>query len=269
MGAGREGHTATFVQKTDAGYLRLSTATGLLFTALTGDKKSLAALNGIDVNQYVGVSKIYSPQFAVLPGFITILNIINGSAEDAEITVRLHTADGGVAATLKQLVPHGGQLKGDLLALFDEIGDLRNSSGWIEVESSNDQVLGTVTFTDTDGGFASTFELRGKGETSFIFPTIGQNDSYTTGIALLNPNDATATVTLELWGPGGTVDRSVTFTLAPRSNSSRYLDSYFAGLEPRDAGNIRVRSNQPLWGLALISDRKLSFASAVPAIPMP
>jgi WD40 repeat protein len=269
LGTVRQGHTAVLVQQQDAGYLRLSTTMGLLLTEIVGGRRAISVLNAIDMSKSVGVTNIYSPQFSALPGFNTVLNLINGSPEDAEITLILHTADGGEVARLKQLIAHNGQLKGDLLALFDEIADVRNTSGWLEVRSSNDQIAGTITFTDNEGNFRTTFELRGRPETAFLFPNITEDATYTTGVALLNATDSTATATLELWGPGGTIDRSATITLPPGTSVARYLGGLFPDLEPRQAGNIRIHSTQPLYGLALISDRALGFAAAVPSVPLP
>jgi hypothetical protein len=98
---------------------------------------------------------------------------------------------------------------------------------------------------------------------------LAHDETYQTGVALLNPNPEPAAVTLEVWGPGGTKDRSTSFVLPAKGSSALYLDNYFPTLEPRLVGNLRVHSDRPLHGFALINDRSFTLMSAVPAIPLP
>jgi hypothetical protein len=131
--------------------------------------------------------------------------------------------------------------------------------------------VGTVSFTNQTQDFKTTFELQGTPQANFLFPVVAQDDVYWTGIALLNPSDGPAHVTLELWGAGGgaTPDRTATATLAPGNRSAVYLLSYFPDLEPRLTGYIRVHSDKPLYGFSLIHNVGLSFMTAIPALPMP
>jgi hypothetical protein len=102
-----------------------------------------------------------------------------------------------------------------------------------------------------------------------LFPVIAEDSTYQTGLALLNPGDQEATVTLEIWGNGGTLDRSTTFSLGAKARTAVYLSSYFPNLEPRLEGNLRVKSDIDLHGFAIINDRALTFMTAVPPIPLP
>ena len=267
--AGRAFQTATLLPKAEGGYLRITSKFGLLFTEILAGDESLSAVNGIDVSKFSGVTKVYSPMFAVLPGFNSVLNLINGAPEDSEVTITLHAADGRVIGSpVKKLIPMHGQLRGDLVAIFDDAPELRGRSGWIEVEGTLDPLMGTITFSDDDETFQTTFQLLAKPEKEFVFPVLAADETYMTGTALLNPGEATANVTLELWGPGGTLDRSTTFQLLPKAQSARYLTSYFPDLEPRLIGNIRIRADQPLFGISVINDANLDFISAVPAVPL-
>ena len=230
----------------------------------------MGALNAIDMDRFFEIRKIYSPQFAVGQGVKSILNLINGSGEDTEVTITLHGPDGRVIGNpVKRALVKDEQLKDDLAELFKDDPAVRNVTGWLEVESTLDRVVGTITFTNEDERFLTSFALAGRGMDRFLFPVVAEDQAYQTGLALLNATDAPANVTLELWGSGGSIDRTSTFTLAPGNRTALYLGSYFANLEPRSTGNLRIRSTQPLYGFSLINDKDFNFVSAVPPIPLP
>ena len=261
----------TFVSPDDVtdGYLRMSAGQGLLFTEFFGGEGSLGALNGIDMERYGGVTKIYSPEFAIVPGFKTVLNVINANEEDAEVTITLHREDGTViGAPYKRTLVKGEQIKDDLAEIFKEQPDVRDVSGWLEVESTRDRIVGTITFTNEEQVFLTSFELSAVAEPRLLFPMLAHDETYQTGVALLNANPEPAAVTVEVWGPGGTRDRSTSLVLPANGSAAFYLDNYFPDLEPRLVGNLRVRSDRPLHGFAFINDRNLTLMAAVPAIPL-
>ena len=264
------GEQFTQPEEVSDGYLRVTAPMGLLMTEFFGSDAAIGALNGIDMDAFAGVTKIFSPQFAVFPGFKTILNVINGSGEDAEVTVTLHTPDGKVLGNpFKTSLVKGAQIKDDLAEMFKDQPEVNNVAGWIEVESTKDRVVGDVMFTNNDETVLTGFALGGTPMARFLFPFVAQDSMYETGMALLNPNDVPATVTLELWAPGGTLDRSIDLTLDPKMRTSMYLSDYFPQLEPHLGGNLRVRSSQPLYAFALINDATFNFIAALPPIPFP
>ncbi len=264
------GEQFTQPEETTDGYLRYTAPQGLIFTEYFGGDSSTAALNGIDLDSFIGIQKIYSPQFAVVSGFKTILNLINGSGEDTEVTIRLHGPDGRIIGNpLKRSLVKDEQLKDDLAELFKDDQEVTNVTGWLEIESTTDRVVGTVTFTNEEERFLTSFILAGRPMDRFLFPVVAEDSVYQTGVALLNANDVPADVTLELWGPGGTVDRTMSITLPPASRTALYLGGFFSDLEPRLIGNLRIRSTQPLYGFSLINDKDFNFVTALPPIPLP
>ncbi len=271
MTVARTGHAATLLQGGSEGHVRASAKQGLMYTEFFGGARTNAALNGIDLDKYVGVTKIYSPQFAITSGFSTLLNVINANPDsDTQVTITLHGADGHVIGTpVVQSIPQNGQLKDDLNNIFQQDPSVQNSTGWIEIDSAVDQVVGTVSFTDSSNQFLVSFELSGNPLNRFVFPIAAEDSTYQTGIALLNTNSTTANVTLDLWGPGGTKERSASVSLPPGTRTAMFLSDYFPGLTPHLVGNIRVSSDKPIHGFSLYNDRSLHFISAVPAIPIP
>jgi len=265
----RSGHTATLLQSETAedGYIRITSDQGLLLTEIGTQGDMSMALNAIDMERFAGVYRIYAPQFAETSRYRTYLNLINGNSADAELIITVHRPDGSVIGQpQKRVLAVGEQLERDLLSICGNDPALNNATGWIEIESNKDYVVGTVSITDYDGTFLATLALSGTPLDRMVFPVAAENRTYQTGIALLNSNDASTTVTVELWGPGGTLDYSASQTLAPRTSSALYLTDYFPGLEDRMVGNIRIRSEHPLHAFALLHDRALNFMAAIPPI---
>jgi len=272
MTAARSGHTATLLQSgTEEGYLRAKCKQGLMYTEFFGGSRDSAALNGIDVQKYIGVTKLYAPQFAITSGFSTLLNLINANPNnDAEVTLTLHGADGRILGTpATQSIPKNGQLKEDLSYIFQQDPSIQNTTGWLEIRSTADQVVGTVSFTNSNNTFLASLELSGTPLTHFVFSMAAEDSTYQTALALLNSNDISANVTLELWGPGGTLDRSTAFTLPSGTRVALYLSDFFPNLAPHLVGNIRIRSDKGIHGFSLVNDRSLHFLTAVPPIPFP
>ncbi len=169
MTAARNGHTATLLEPSGEGYVRVDCQEGLVFTEFYGMKRDGAMMNGIDVQKYRDVTRLYSPQFAIMTGFKTLLNLINANPDnDAQVTVTLHAPDGRVLGTPATLqIMHNGKVQDDLHNIFQLDAGVQNTTGWIEISSSNDRVLGTVSFTNEDDVFLTSFELSGAPLTRF------------------------------------------------------------------------------------------------------
>jgi hypothetical protein len=276
MAPRRSGHTATLLKKGEPGYFRILSDVGLRsmeFFDLSEEpsENAAASLNGIDVNKYAGITTIYSPQFVTLPGYRTVLNLINANTESsAVVTITLHAPDGKILGTpVKGLLPIGAQVKDDIMSIFGYDPAVGNQTGWVEVTSSVDKIVGSISFMDPSLSFLATTELSGTGSRRILFPMAANNSQYQTSITLLNAGSKTANVQLELWGAGGTLDRAAMVTLLPGSRVARYLSEYFPGMFDRMVGNVRIRSDQPLHSFSLINDPNLNFLCAVPPVFLP
>jgi hypothetical protein len=200
-----------------------------------------------------------------------LLNIINGNQDsEALVVIRLHAPDGSVLATSEYwLLAKNAQLKGNLWDLFGNTLSLMDRTGWIEISSSVDRIVGTVSFMDSEDTFRTSVELSGTPTSRFVFPLVSEDDTYRTEISFLNSGDQTANALLELWGPEGTLDAFVSLSLPPNRQVTGYLSDIFPGMQPHSTGNVRIRSDQPLHSLAILSARDLKFISAEPLVPYP
>jgi hypothetical protein len=258
-------HSATLLGGGKQGYLKGSSTAGMLFTEIysNAENGAITAINGINLDKYIGVARIVSPQFAISPEHVTLLNIINGNQDsEAHVTLTLHAADGSV-------LPKNAQLKDDLWNIFQQDPGLQNQTGWLEITSSVDRVVGIVSFTNPDDEFLASFELSGTPMNHFLFPLVSQDSTFQTEIALLNGGDQPANVTIELWGLAGTLDQSTSITLAPHTRVDETLSQLFPGMQPHRSAYVRVLSDQPLFGLGALSDLGLTFLSSVPPVLFP
>lgn len=271
MAKASQGHTATLLSSAGQGYLRVESEIGLLQTEIFDKGGTPASLNAIDTEKYAGITRIFSPKFSIAPGFLTYLNIINSNEDKvATVTVTLRGANGSVLAPpASYLLGRNGQLKGNLWDLFENDPGLMNQTGWLEVSSDVDRVVGTVTFTDPNNTFLSSYELSGTPLRNFLFPLVAEDSTYQTQIALLNGGTQAAAVEIELWAPAGTMEGYVTLSLAPGASLAKPLDEIFTGMQSIRPGNVRVRSSQPLHGFASIYTRDLRFITSQPPVPYP
>ncbi len=234
MNTARQGHTATLLPGSDQGYLRVTSTLGMLFTEIYNNGGANTALNGIDVNKYAGVTTVYSPQFAILPNCVTLLNVINANPDyAANVTITLHAANGTVLASPKSwALPISAQIKGNLFDLFKDDPRLANQTGWVEVTSDQDKIVGTISFTNSSNVFLASVPLLGTPLTNFLFPLVSQDSDYGTGIGLLNPGSSPANVTLELWNPSGRIDYSTSVVVPARGQLAKGLTDFFKGMQP-------------------------------------
>jgi N-acetylneuraminic acid mutarotase len=270
MNKNSQGHTATLLSGGLQGYLRAKSTMGMMFLEIYSNGGSLSSINGINMDKHAGVTRIYSPQFCTAPWFQTLLNIINGNQDsEATVAITLHSDDGSVLATRTRILPKNAQLKGNLMDIFGNDPKVENQTGWIEIDSSVDKVVGMVSFTNSENGFLASYEMPGIPLSRFILPLVSQDSQFATGIGLLNGTDRTANIQLELWGAGGTLDQSASIALPPYTRISKFLDQIFPGMQPHHAGNVRIKSDQPVFGFGALFDTPFHFLAAVPATTYP
>jgi hypothetical protein len=271
MNSPRRNHVAVALKGGNQGYIRIQSRIGLLFTEIFSHGGAKSSINGIDMEKHAGIKKIYSPQFKISSSYETLVNIINGNQENsADVTLSLHAPDGtSLSDPVKWTIPKNGQVKGNLWSLFAKKPDLLDQTGWLEVSSSVDGIVGTVSLTNSDNAFLATWELSGVPLSHFVFPLVSEDSVYETEISLLNSGDQAASVKLEFWKLDGTMDASTTVALPPHTQKSDTVSNLFSGIGSYPTANVRIISDQPIHSCEILSDRKLRFMSAVPPVPFP
>jgi hypothetical protein len=267
----RQGHSATLLSSGNQGYFRGTSIEGMLFTETYCNGGAITSLNGIDMDKHVGVTRIYSPLFAILPDFETWLNVINGNQDsEATVTITLHAPDGSILVDpITRVFQKNAQLKGNLLDIFGNDPRLENQEGWLEVASSVDGIVGTYSFTNSEKQFLVTYELSGIPMDRFVFPLISEDSDFMTGFAFLNNGSQPANVLFELWGVDGTLDGSRWITLDPETHQSLMIREVFPDMKPHRSSNVRVYSDQPLHGMEAMFSGDFRFILSVPPVAIP
>ncbi len=270
MSTTRQGHTATMLVGGAEGYLRVTSNYGMLFTEIYNNGGADTGINGINVDRYEGVKSIYSPQFAILPDYQTHINVINANEDDATVSIILHGPDGTVLGSpLTRVLAANAQIKGNLLDLFNSNAQLAGKTGWIEVTSSLDKIVGIVSYTNPGNNFLTAYELSRAPLKNFVLPLVSEDYQYATGVALLNSGSVAANVQVELWGPSGTLDSVRSITLAPHAQTAQTLSTLFPGMHDHRSGNVRIHSDQPLHSFAALYSQDLRFITTITAVPYP
>jgi len=153
--------------------------------------------------------------------------------------------------------------------LFLDQPGIQEHEGWIEINSTVDRVVGTVSFGIMGGNILSSFELSALPLGEFIIPLSSEDDDYRTEVMLLNSAAQSATVRIELWGEDGTIDNSIQLNLAPNASLDGFLSDYFQTPLNRLYGYVRVVSSQPLHAYSILWGVQQEFACAMPPIPVP
>ena len=275
----RQGHTAILLDEAiSSGYLRLTSDMGLLASESYSLEKggAPASISAINMAKYKGIRTIYSPRFVLDDTRTTILNVINGNEDVADITLELRTDTGFLIAEPKMYhVASNAQIKGTLSDIFGTPA-LADESGWIKVSSNQDQVVGIVTFktptTDNTNKYMGSFELSPEPQSNessspycYIFPLVAENTDFDTELSFLNSGNTEASLTLQLWEPDGNSGNmvEVSRSLASEKNLYGKLQDIFN--KTLDTGNVRVISDQPIHSIGEIRATSGRFITPVPA----
>ena len=160
------------------GYIWMTAAQGVFSNEIYNNGISTEIIKGIDREKFIGVKKVYAPQFATVDGWKTTLNLINANENDADGKVHVPCAETGNALAVSErpwskASNSGANIK-DLLpnppsGLTTIVGnpDFPNTVGWLEVESTQERILGLVTFNADDDRFSASFELSGTAADQF------------------------------------------------------------------------------------------------------
>ncbi len=266
-GAMAEGLAELFPSTTlsAADYLKVSSALGVVPFQLFGKSgKYLEGLNG----QAAGATNLYSPQYVVGGPWRSALSIVNLEGQAGNLTLRLVGENGaqiGATRTVP-IAPYGKLHLTDQSFFGPGTGSI--TQGYVHITSSGPKLAGNVVFGDpAKQRFASALPLVSALQREFVFSQVASNETYFTGLALLNPGAADAVVTLDLYRSDGTREASVTETLPAKRRMSRLVTEFFPSLagQSRSSGYIRVTSSQGLASFALFGTHDLSVLSAIPA----
>jgi hypothetical protein len=108
--------------------------------------------------------------------------------------------------------------------------------------------------------------LVSKLQTSLLFSDIISDDTYFTGLAILNPGSIDAMATIEIHNSDGTLIQKIDQPVPAGHRLSKLLTELFSSLQGRNqsSGYIRLTSDQPVASFILFGTQNLTVTSAIP-----
>ncbi len=256
-----------------ADYFRVSSATTSISAVelLSYNGNYLTVLNGQDPDQ--AAEKLYAPQYVVGGSdWRSTLSIVNVDSKAGSVRLRLIQQDGTPIGEVRTLpVSAKGKLFINDQDFFVTAGS-EMIQGYVEIIGNGIKLLGNIFFGDQNQQrFATTLPLASKLYQNLVFAHVASDDTYFMGLALINPNDAYATLDIRVFNrEGGTLAQKM-IILPSHQRQSLVLTEHFPELigYPISSGFIVVSSDTPIAGYSVYGTHSLDVVSAVPAQPLP
>jgi hypothetical protein len=253
-------------------YVRVVSNRGVvLFEYLGKSGQYVEGLNGQDAEG--GATVLYSPQYAVGGGdWWTALSVVNLEDRPGVVTLRL-IGDNGVQLgnTVVRTLAARGKLRIEDQNIFVTAGSAL-TQGYVKVESDGIRLAGSVVFGDpARSRFASALPLVGQMKTDMVFSQLVSNETYFTGLAILNPGASEVTCHIEAFDQWGNLIASKDQTIQPGRRISKLMIEHFEQMKNQNygMGYIRVQSTGGVASFALFGTNSLTALSAVPAQDAP
>ena len=223
-------------------------------------------LNGQDAA--AGASTLYAPQYAVGGNLIrTSLSVVNLDDAPGTVTFELVGDDGRNIGNVRQLSLAGkGKLHITDPKFFLDPGDSL-IDGYVRITSSGPRLAGSVAFGDPgESTFSAALPLVSTLLNDLVYSQFASDDTYFTGLAILNPGETPVRATLELKDRTGAPIASKVENLAARQRKSQLLTEYFPTIagEKRTGGYFTVSADGGIASFAAFGTRTLSVLCAIP-----
>ncbi len=230
---------------------------------------------GLNAFQASSSDTIYSAQLASGIGSFTDLKVVNTSDQLRLITISAIDEDGDSIGTPFQLPLTPNQ------SLQREAGELFGLQpggngllvGSLIVQADGPGVVGDVIFGDPESvETAAALQLQSELFRSAIFSQVANgatnpDDSSTnifTGVAVFNPGDTPAQVTIRVFDNKGSTVGQTVLDLGAGARTSQLIDELIQLQGPIFGGYIRLDSTQPIVAQQLFGNSIMTFLSAVP-----
>ncbi len=253
-------------------YLRVASSTPLVPYEFFGNiSRDLAILAGQDTKG--GATTLYAPQYAVGGAYDSSLSIVTLDPIAGTVTLKLLGGD-GVQIGATKILPIAGNGKIYISDPSFFLGALPTqlTTGYIQVVSDGVRLSGDEVFSDAlHGTFSTALPLISALQNSESLSHIASDATYFTGLAILNPNAADATITIQIYTASGQLDKSLTLVLPANNRLSRLLTEFFPDLagQSRLSGYIKVTADQGIACYGIFGTNNLSVLSAIPTQAAP
>jgi hypothetical protein len=251
----------------------------------------LPCIIGLLLLSNLSARTLYSPQLAVgSQGGLTArleVTIMNVSDVTQRVSMNFYSS-GGTHFELDSLEMgvsiHTSNLGVDLLSNQTRTWELSSTgeltTGWIRFEVPNDEAEEVVIQTtflnlDSSGNVVAAVGIPIREAFNDFFMAVQANDVQDVGVAVANPGDVEANVTLTLLDRFGfEVGDPVNLTVGSREQIARFVttgpDAFFVSFAPLVSARLLISSDQPISVLGLRADVSGAFLiSSIPVTVVP
>lgn len=229
----------------------------------SGDNSALA---GQDAS--AGAAVLYSPQYVQGGPWLTTLSVVNLEPRSGIVEFRFFSGEGKQLGETRVVALQAyGKVTVSDPEFFLPIDPAEVLAGYVQIRSDGIRLAGSTVFGDVNGcSFSAALPLIDRLQKRVLFSHAISNEQYFTGIAVLNPNNADATVRLELYNRDGSNAGRTDVSLLPGERKARLLWEFFPQLIGKEfsSGYVQMISSSPVISFSLFGGNNLSILSAVP-----
>jgi hypothetical protein len=252
-------------------YIRVTAPPGVLpYEYVRGPSKSLQVLGAQDAMN--GSTTLYSPQYAVGGSWRTTFSVVNLDSVDGFVTFTLFpdpdSTDGSGTPILQfQPIKANGKIEITDQSFFVASGSAPTLGGYLKITSTGIHLAGNVVYGDSaEAAFATGLPLVSSLNDTVFFGQLASDATYYTGIAVVNPQDSSTSIVIEIYRSNGSLATPAAEITIPAGQRSVMLtEDLFPGLGNQSGGYIRITGSQAFASFVLYGTRNLTALSAVPA----
>jgi hypothetical protein len=251
-------------------YIRASSTQNVVaFESIGKGIQDVAGLNGQDV--FGGATVLYSPQYVVGKTYRSTLSVINLESRPGTVLFEFYDDSGKRIGSQSRQIAARGKIYVSDQTFFSAVGNT-DLQGYVKITSDGPSLAGSIVFGDPGRNtFLTALPLVSTLRTDFVFSQLASDETYFTGMAILNPNDSDVLAKIEIRDERGNLIATKTENIPGRARKTQLVTQFFPQLvgQDRRSGYIRVSTNLGVASFALYGTHNLSVLSALPPQPAP
>jgi hypothetical protein len=252
-------------------YIRVTATNRVLPFELFGKADAyIEGLNGQDAA--AGATELYAPHFLIGGDqYRSALSVVNLDAIPGTIKIEFIGDDGKQKTSRTIPIAGKGKLHISDQNLFPNSETMLNQ-GYLKITGDRVNLRGSIVFGDrARSKFSTALPLASRLSESLVLSHVISDDSFFTGLAILNPGDADATVTISLYESDGGLFFSTTEKIPSGHRTAKLLTELFPNLlgQDRRSGYVKIKADRGIVSFAVFGRNDLEALSAIPAQVVP
>jgi hypothetical protein len=223
------------------GVVRVTSSEAIASIERSSNVGKIAVNAGVAISD--ALSTLVFPHAVVGAGYTSILTLANVTNMPLDLMINLGAASQGLRieanSTVRLPVADFLQISTDT----GRAGALRVTGSVPVFGGSMGTLVGVLDIENSTG--VVTMGAR-TAATEFLFPHVAHGPGLFTGLCFTT-GDRTATITIEIYEPGGGTPKSRTTTLEAHQQLGRLISELVPEVTTQLGGYIRIRSDQPIW----------------------